>query len=377
MPKIALALAVALLSAVLPASALAVRPPARAAAHAAAVVSVPVSFRVRNVNRSRVACSSDGQAYTVRGHLVTPRSALAHPGAVTLYLHGLGFGEFFWHFRAVPGYDYATEQAKAGNASVVIDRLGYDTTDKPAGQRSCIGAQADVAHQIVGQLRAGTYRAASRAGGRFGKVVLAGHSAGGLIAQVEASSFNDVDGLIVVSFSDQGGSSLAASSLAQTTAVCATGGQRSDGTSGPAGYAFFGQTDQDAKRAFFFNADPRVIDATLALRNRDPCGDTGSLGQGMAADEAFVRQITVPVLLVFGDHDALFPPPAGQQQRSMYTGSRDVKLVTLRSTAHAVTLERSRHVFAATVRRFLRDHGFARTSARRPPPRSRRPRFTG
>ncbi len=51
----------------------------------------------------------------------------------------------------------------------------------------------------------------------------------------------------------------------------------------------------------------------------------------------------------------------------MYTGSRDVKRVTLRSTAHAVTLERSRHVFAATVRRFLRDHGFARTSARRPP----------
>jgi hypothetical protein len=37
-----------------------------------AVTSLPVSFEVENVNRSKVACASDGATYTVRGHIVGP-----------------------------------------------------------------------------------------------------------------------------------------------------------------------------------------------------------------------------------------------------------------------------------------------------------------
>ena len=352
---------VALAMAVLAASALTSAAAAQATTRDTGVVSLPVSFEVVNENRSRVACASDGATYSVRGHLIAPSSTLSHPGPVTLYLHGLGFGEFFWDFTAVPGYDYAVDQALAGHASLVIDRLGYGRSGKPLGQLSCIGAQADIAHQLVGELRSGDYQAGRHAGVRFDKVVLAGHSAGGLIAQVEAYSFNDINGLIDVAFSDRGSSSVAATTFAETAAVCATGGQPSGGTNGPAGYAFFGQTNQEARNVFFYNAQPQVVDATLAMRNRDPCGDTGSFGQAIATDEAFVPQITIPVLLVFGDHDALFPPPAGQDQRAMYTGSRDVTLVTLKDTAHAVTLERTRHQFTATVSDFLHAHGFGGT----------------
>ena len=66
------------------------------------VVERPVTFQVRNVDRSLLSCPSDGAAYEVKGHLVGPASEVG-PGAsgehraVTLYLHGFSFGEFFWN----------------------------------------------------------------------------------------------------------------------------------------------------------------------------------------------------------------------------------------------------------------------------------------
>ncbi|TFD65112.1 hypothetical protein, partial [Cryobacterium sp. Hb1] len=61
-----------------------------------AVTSLPVSFEVENVNRSMVACASDGKTYTVRGHIVGPTQVLEREKVTgaTLYLHGLSFGEF-------------------------------------------------------------------------------------------------------------------------------------------------------------------------------------------------------------------------------------------------------------------------------------------
>ena len=86
--------------------------PACAAASSQTVVTRPVVFSVRNFNRTPVSCSTDGAAYQIRGLIVGPASSLARSGgAATLYLHGLGFGVFFWDFGAVPGYDFAAAMA--------------------------------------------------------------------------------------------------------------------------------------------------------------------------------------------------------------------------------------------------------------------------
>jgi len=67
--------------------------------------------------------------------------------SVHLYLHGGTAGEWMWHFpeTIVAGYDYATEQAELGHASVVIDTLGYGTSDHPLGTAECVGSLADIA----------------------------------------------------------------------------------------------------------------------------------------------------------------------------------------------------------------------------------------
>src|SRR2546422_422709 len=71
------------------------------------IVDVPFSATVTNTNNSTAACvpGPDGKTYPIKGHLTGPREALTRlEPAVALYYHGLSYGEFFWRFRAVPGY---------------------------------------------------------------------------------------------------------------------------------------------------------------------------------------------------------------------------------------------------------------------------------
>jgi pimeloyl-ACP methyl ester carboxylesterase len=280
--------------------------------------------------------------------LARPASSLARSGgAATLYLHGLGFGVFFWDFSAVPGYDFAAAMAAAGHVSVIIDRLGYGASDHPIGTQSCIGGQADIAHQIVQQLRAGTYSTTKREPISFARIALVGHSAGGAIAQVDA--------LGVLSWADQGSSTLATTDFLQAGSVCMNGGETSHGAPG---YAPFGQTAADFDAAMFFDADPAVVAATNQLRNLDPCGDDNSIVAAINEDHLMVPTITVPVLLVLGANDALFPPPAGTEQEAQFLGSSDVSLTQLANTGHALTLERSAPTFTADISRWLGARGF-------------------
>jgi pimeloyl-ACP methyl ester carboxylesterase len=318
-----------------------------------AVTSLPVSFEVENVNRSKVACASDGKTYTVRGHIVGPTQVLERETitGATLYLHGLSFGEFFWNFAQAQNYDFAANQAKAGQVSVVIDRLGYGSSDKPEGNSICVGSRADIAHQIVLELRAGSYQVnpAGQAP-EFSRVVLAGHSYGGQIAQVAAYSFGDIDGLIVIGYADRVQSQLLRDNSAYAASVCASGGLRV-GAVGPAGYAPFGPPD-GAAAALFNSAEPAVQSAALQLLTLDPCGDTASFAPAVAVNLVNVPSITVPVLIIAGGSDALFPVPAGPDQASLFTGAASVDQVTLPTVAHAITLEQT---YAPSALRPLND----------------------
>ncbi len=325
----------------------------------APTVSLPVTFAVANRNSSAVPCASDGRSYNVRGHLVAPDTIFRAPAprAVTLYLHGLGFGEFFWHFQGIAGYDYATELAKRGHASLVIDRIGYESSGHPQGLQSCSGSQADVAHQVIGALKTGAYTL--EGGGApptFQRVALAGHSAGSLIAQVEAYSFEDIDALIIMAFADLGNSSTAASTFLESGIVCATGGQRAEAGQ-PTGYAYFGQDDSDFQAVMFHDAEPDVVAAATVMRNRDPCGDFPSLLSAVVVDQLFLGRITVPVLLVCAENDALFPRQGCEQQADLYSGANVTPLL-LGSTGHAVTLERSAPLLHQGVANWLSGAGF-------------------
>ncbi|EHN11617.1 hypothetical protein PAI11_14940 [Patulibacter medicamentivorans] len=334
----------------------------RGAAAATDIVDVPISFRVVNRNRTAIPClgAPDNRSYAVRGTLVAPRAVLEDGApAVTLYLHGLGYsGSLFFRFDGAPGYDYAYEQARAGHASVVVDRLGNPAQgDLPNGNATCIPAQADMADQMVRALRAGRYETTAPRPS-FSRVVLAGHSLGGFITQITQYSFRSADAIAVIGYTDIP-SPRALTTFLTAGADCLLAPRRANGGSGAPGYAAFGRTAGDFAAGHFHDIDPAVAAIVLARRNLDSCGDLLSALQSLVVDHVGTRLgITSPVLVISGADDALFTPPTNRlQAATAFPLAHDVSLVELPDTGHAVTLGRTHEAFLAAMDRWLRAHG--------------------
>jgi pimeloyl-ACP methyl ester carboxylesterase len=315
--------------------------------------SIPATFHVVNTNTSKVPCQSDGRAYDVVGHLTGPRSLLRNGPmtAATLYLHGDGFDESLWRYQRMPGYDYATEMSQWGLISVTITRLGYPGSGKPDGNKICLGSEADVAHQIVEELRTGKYELhrpdghnRTTAGMPIQRIALAGHSTSGFVAMAEAYSYTDLDGLIVVS-SGEFVSPRVPAAVSEQQARCASSDD---------GYALIEGTDEEAARDFFHDADPAVVADTVVHRPRDSCGGVLSSPVDVIADAALIRTIRIPVLVIAGEDDAFFPDP--ESEGKLFRGSQDVEASRLEDTGHAITLGYSARVFRAVMAEWLFDH---------------------
>jgi pimeloyl-ACP methyl ester carboxylesterase len=320
--------------------------------------SVGVTFTVRNTDTSQFACPSDGGTYEVKGHLTGPASALAssskkkkkkRPKGATLYLHGLGVGEWLWYF-GIPSYNYALQQAKAGHVSVTVDRLGYGASGRPDGNQNCIGSQADVAHQIVQALKTGSYAVATGKAVKYKRVALAGHSAAGEISILEAYSYRDVNALVVVAFSF---SNLAAANIA-------FGNQRNSCQAGGnpvPGYAYFGQNGAEFQQTFFHSAVKAVRDQATPLHPADPCGNNLSLTDAINQQAAGARKIKVPALVICGANDVLYAPFGCDAQAERFR-SKDTRSVTINNAGHGLPLEKPAAKFRKKLGAWLSKRGF-------------------
>ncbi|MFL5782152.1 MAG: alpha/beta hydrolase [Thermoleophilaceae bacterium] len=312
------------------------------------IVDRPVSFEVRNVNRTDDPCHGDGRRYVVRGRLVGPPAARA----VTVYLHGSVLGRRSWRFRALPGYDYAQHQARAGLASFVYDGLGYGQSDVPHGSDVCGGTEADVAHQVIQRLRDRGFR----------RVGLLGFSFGGYAAELEAATFRDVDALGVESWSDHLTTKFV-NATAPGASDCDNGGRRKR-PGDPRGYRWVFHYREE--RTMLANPERGMRRALYRAHERDPCGLAAS-APGVAANPGRLSRIHVPVLLVYGERDALFGPRSRRSQRGDFTGTDDLSYKLIRGAGHFLALERRAPAFRAVVRRWLEHRHFYSS----PTPRAR------
>lgn len=317
------------------------------------VLTEPVSFVVKNENKSGVPCGTDGKTYTIRGHLTGPAAALdsSDAGAGTLYLHGLELGEWFWRIP-VDGYDHVAELAKDGHVSVTIDRLGYGESDHPAGKKSCVGGQATITHQIVQQLRAGSYDGSVHPA--FSRVALAGHSLGGAIAQIEAFSFKDVDAVAMLSYADVALSASAVFTAASWGPTCVRGGQPS--AKGAPGYAYFTASQADYRKNFLAAASPAVLAYGEPRRGINPCGDLQSAVPGAVVSVLKAKQIKVPVLLLMGDKDLVFDSTRLPLQALLYGGPTTTKVIP--GATHGLTADSTAAVFRGALEDWLVSQDF-------------------
>lgn len=337
------------------------------------VVERAVSFEVIHQNRTGTTplCRGDGKTYTLRGSLVGPAGVQAgRIDSVTLYLGG-GGDVSVWHFTAAPRVDHVTEMARLGHASVSLHLLGYRSSDAVDGNTLCYAAYADQVQQVIDQLRAGAYKMEGRSGPAFERVALAGHSNGGLYAEVATVSFHGADALIVQGWTGNGWMGTLPEGVDEVVdsphpfpyrAVagflqrCVTAPE-SKPPGGPGGWAYLFTTRAEFELAVH-DIDPDVFEAVIELYERDPC-ITPDSPTNWVTNSALASTVDVPVLLANGDRDPGAGPTQIELQRARYElGSDDVSSVIVPATAHLPMLERTAPVFRAELSSWLKARGF-------------------
>ncbi|WP_341926303.1 alpha/beta hydrolase [Nocardioides psychrotolerans] len=313
------------------------------------VVSRTVSFNLTNTGHSLLSCPADNKAYPVRARLVGPRQkVLGYVGStrMNVLVHDAGTGGWFWSLRQHPAYDYATQLGRQGELSVVLDRLGYDKSPLANGRSTCLDAQAHMLHQVVQHLFSGIYDFTQ--GGftppHASSVVVHGHGTGGAIAQLEAARYDDVAGLVLMSWAGSNASQLAVDQARQQTSACLTG----------SGYAAYGASRAAFQRLLFASAPAAVRRTATAQRNATPCGDVTSLASTLLSSVLTAGQVEAPVLLMSGSKDARVRRDATQDTAASFRNSEKVTTRVIAGAGSALPLEKSAPRTRAAVLRWLR-----------------------
>jgi pimeloyl-ACP methyl ester carboxylesterase len=288
-----------------------------------------------------------GQRWTVRGTLVRPEGCSS---SVLLAEHGLSYGRWAWDFPYDPAtYSMAQGLAERGHAMLAIDELGYGASDHPNGYSLTVQSYASITDQIVQQLRTGAYTSPGGPVPAFNHVGLIGHSAGSEIVELTQGIFRDADALIVTGY-EHTPTGVSQDWLAREWIP-------GDNTRAAQGdYEYF-ETDPHTRAADMYagNADPAVIAEDTRLANLTPSGEIWSIGP--QPSRTVIGSITVPLLMVLGSNDVLFPASGADQEMSLFAAAADRALRVVNG-GHVLTLHRNAPETTAIVASWLENHEF-------------------
>ncbi|AOS65613.1 alpha/beta hydrolase [Actinoalloteichus hymeniacidonis] len=332
--------------------------PAAAADQETEIIDVPVSFTVQNINRTLNQCDTDGETYTVHGYLTGPAEVLTEGDPpVTLYVHGTNTAQWIWRLD-VEGRNYVEELAERGHVSVSIDRLGYGENPLSNGFDTCTGANADVAHQVVEQLRAGDYQvdgdAPAAEGIEFSQVFMGGHSSGALVAELVAYSFGSIDGIVSTGWAAIGITSETARRFFPMFDSCqrtiAPGAEVEAGQT--PGYVYFDQTLDDFYQGSVSDTiDPVVREAIADRHVPSPCGVMVSEPLSILEDLTHLADIEVPVHFVFGAEDTL--REGVEPYPGLFTGSEEISEITIPDAGHIMLIDNNAELVYDSIAEWL------------------------
>ena len=151
----------------------------------------PSGARCRDLSFPVRQFEGDSRVQQVFGQFCA-RGRLTDLTPVQILIHGGTYNHSYWDWPYQPKtYSYVDAATRQGFATLNIDRLGYGQSDRPDPLTLDFAVAAHVTHQLVQYLRTGAV------GPQFQTVVLNGHSMGGLTAQRAASTYKDVDAVII------------------------------------------------------------------------------------------------------------------------------------------------------------------------------------
>lgn len=127
---------------------------------------------------------------TMAGTLCVPAGGA---DTVVVMVAGATYSGRYWDFPYQPEtYSQARAIRAAGHATYVVDRIGTGASSRPPSLLVTVAKQAEAVSASVDRLRAGAIGATA-----FDTVVLMGHSLGSVISIEAATSYDNLDGLVI------------------------------------------------------------------------------------------------------------------------------------------------------------------------------------
>lgn len=278
---------------------------------------------------------------------------------VIVLVHGVSSSTEDWDFS--PTWSVARALASAGYVVVSYDRLGFAKSPYNAGSGGTLttAVQRQVLHQVVAEVKSGKYAMSGRSNCSNpreaktipgGKVVVVGHSAGGLIVAGYPGQYHDVAAMIQADIS-----------ASKPTTPAPGGGFNPQ--PGHVDYFQFFRTRQDCKT---FNAfTPGVVRYVLNIACKPPfvltpVGELTGFSQAYADNAKYIPKIgpRIPVLLTSGAQDTTDPPKAADQDYAYYRSHChcSVSHFMLPDTGHLFMAHKSLPAWIQHVVTFLSAH---------------------
>ncbi|MGW4326943.1 alpha/beta hydrolase [Nocardia sp. NPDC004573] len=291
------------------------------------------------------------------GSLCTP--AAHATGTVMVLIAGSNYNHTYWDFPYAPEtYSFRRAMNAAGVATLVIDRLGNGASTRPPSTQVTATVSARALHEIVQALRRGLAGAPP-----FGKVVTGGHSLSSGIDVLEATTYQDVDGILLTGFSH-------ALNVSEVLGVISTYHQAAEdarfaGRDYDPGYL---TTRPGTRAASFFapeTADPAVLAVDEATKEvfsptEYPDGLTSTL-------PPMTNFIDVPVMVVNGSRDRLSCGPdyavcadaetLRAAEAPFFGPAARLRTYVLPGSGHSVNLARNTAEYRAAVIDWVRSIG--------------------
>ncbi|WP_437592091.1 alpha/beta hydrolase [Sorangium sp. So ce1000] len=261
---------------------------------------------------------SDGNTYQVVGYLYYQGQAKHRP--LQVLVHGLTYTHEYWDLPSFGrrDYSYARYMAKEGYAVLALDMLGAGESSRPDGDFVDLAETAESVHQIITEMRTpgGVFRTP------FSRVALVGHSNGAIISTFVQSTYNDADVLVNTGLAFTPHpipvTPEAISALLQTPYIA---------------------IPPELRTSIFYdaaNADPALINF-----DNTTVADTYTRGQflsllAVSEDPSLsgIQDVTSPVLIQFGETDALQPASYVDSDAALYTSAESVTTAIVPDSGH-------------------------------------------
>jgi pimeloyl-ACP methyl ester carboxylesterase len=299
----------------------------------------------------------DPQPVALYGRRFSERAPTSRSIAIVL-VHGGGPTHRYWDAR--PDFSVARNLARAGYLVIAYDRLGYGRSpyDRPRGGYRITGSGGRaMLHDVVGQVKEGSYRAAvdgscATPGAPLGPgtptVVVAGDSFGGAIVSGYPGTYGDVAAAIPTDFAGYF-VPLQSSQLA-------------------AGDDYLKVVPDEEKctrwALHVAGVHPSVRTAWCARGYGPwPAGEFVAAPAFLAENLAATAMVgpDLPVLLVFPDHDAVFPPDRAAAEFAYWKRNCgcDVEFYAPPDAGHAVAAHTAMAEYTRTIVAWLASKGLA------------------